>query len=198
MSYLVPPNDPSVGPSGISVKAPAVLGGATGRRRSRPRQYNGPPMPLLRLRIPLDRWMEMVAHVESCLPEEACGFLGGRGEAVGIVLPVENAAHSPVRFRMDPEGQLRGMARLEDEGWSMLGIFHSHPRGPSGLSATDRDEAAYPECALLVLSLSAGVWTGRGFSLEGEGPRELEIHVAGAETGSSGGVSWSVANGGRR
>ncbi len=139
-------------------------------------------MPLQRLRIPRDRWSEMVAHVESCLPEEACGFLGGRGEIVDIVLPVENASHSPIRFRMDPEGQLRGMARLEDEGRSMLGIYHSHPRGPSGLSATDRDEAAYPECALVVLSPTDGAWAGRAFFLEGGSPRELDIDVASPET----------------
>jgi proteasome lid subunit RPN8/RPN11 len=93
------------------------------------------------------------------------------------VVPVVNAAHSPVRYRMDPEGQLQGMTDLEADGLSMTAIFHSHPGGPSGLSPTDRVEAAYPESALLVLSPSARGWQGRAFLVDGGRVVEVEVDI---------------------
>jgi [CysO sulfur-carrier protein]-S-L-cysteine hydrolase len=140
-------------------------------------------MPPDRLYIPLDVWQTILAHVAACLPEEACGFLAGEGGRVRLVLPIENSAHSPVRFRMNPEGQLKGMTRIDDELLSMEAIYHSHPQGPSGLSATDLAEAAYPDSALLVVSPSKGEWRARAFLVEDGSPRELGILMG--ETGAS-------------
>jgi proteasome lid subunit RPN8/RPN11 len=138
----------------------------------------------------------MVAHVESCLPEEACGFLGGTGGDVSVILPIENKLHSEVRFQMAPEAQLRGMTQLEREGLSMVAIYHSHPNGPSGLSGTDLKEAAYPESALLVVSSSGGAWVGRAFMV-GAGPvREIEVRLGDGVAGSPSGIRRSVARGG--
>ena len=122
-------------------------------------------------------WDELLRHVDACLPEEACGFLGGADAMVRLVLPVENADHSRTRFRMDPRAQLEGMARLDEPGVSMLGIYHSHPGGPAGLSATDLAEAAYPEAALVVVSPTAGGWTAHAFLLEGADPREIPFRI---------------------
>ena len=134
-----------------------------------------------RLYIALEVWHTILTHVEACLPEEACGFLAGEGGQARLALPVENSAHSPVRFRMNPEGQLEGMARIEDESLSMVAIYHSHPQGPSGLSVTDLAEAAYPESALLVVSPTGGKWQGRAFLIEAGSPHELKVLIG--ETG---------------
>lgn len=97
---------------------------------------------------------EMLAHVRACLPEEACGILGGRRGrdrvTVKQVFVLENELRSPVRFRIHPREQLRAFQQLEKSGMELVGIWHSHPRGPGELSATDLAEAAYPEAALLV------------------------------------------------
>jgi [CysO sulfur-carrier protein]-S-L-cysteine hydrolase len=122
-------------------------------------------------------WREVVRHVEACRPEEACGFLTGRDGRVDVVLPVENAEHSRVRFRMDPLGQLRGLQRLEDEGRPLLAIYHSHPDGPSGLSSTDALEAAYPEAALVVISPGTTDWTARAFLVDAGAVREIPFLV---------------------
>lgn len=162
---------------GGPVKSSAGPGSGRPSNRSSPRQYNHAPMSPERLRIPTKGWKAIVAHVESCLPEEACGFLGGTGEDVSVILPVENMLHSRVRFQMAPEGQLRGMTWLEREGLSMVAIYHSHPNGPSGLSGTDLKDAAYPESALLVVSSSDGGWVGRAFMVEPGPVREIEVHI---------------------
>lgn len=110
----------------------------------------------------------MLEHIQACLPEEACGMLGGKGDVVQQVLPVTNAAHSPYRFRMEPAEQVQTMQRMEDEGMILVGIYHSHPSGPAGLSETDLAEAAYPEATYLVWWSGPGGWEFQAFDL-GEG-----------------------------
>jgi proteasome lid subunit RPN8/RPN11 len=95
---------------------------------------------------------QMIEHVKSCLPEEGCGILGGHGEEAILVVPVENELHSPVKFRMGAGQQLEALLALERDGLDLVGIWHSHPNGPSRLSATDLAEAYYPDTVLLVWS----------------------------------------------
>lgn len=119
-------------------------------------------------------WRSMLEHVQSCLPEEACGLLGGHASEVEVVIPVENTEHSPVRYRMDPQEQVRSLLSLEGRGMELVGIYHSHPLGPAGFSATDFKDAAYPEAAYLVWSRSRGTWVCRAFRI-GEGLGVVEI-----------------------
>lgn len=120
----------------------------------------------------------MLDHIRSCLPEEACGLLGGFGSEVHIVIPVENAAHSPVRYRMEPKAQVEGLLSLERKGMILVGIYHSHPLGPAGLSTTDREEAAYPEAAYLVWFPSGGGWDCRAYRIDSSnGVGEIPVRI---------------------
>jgi len=112
-----------------------------------------------------DQWASVLAHVQSCLPEEGCGLLGGRRGRVDQVIPVTNADHSPVRFRMEPREQIEAMVSLEESGLELVGIYHSHPDGPSGPSPIDLAEAAYPEAVHLILSSANAGWEGRAFRI---------------------------------
>jgi len=127
----------------------------------------------------------MISHAQACLPEEACGLLGGEGLTAWRAIPVENAGHSRSRFRMEPQAQIEAMLGLERTGEELVGIFHSHPAGPAGLSTTDVREAHYPECVYLVLSRDEEAWAGRAFQL-GSGrvePVALVIDDATSEPG---------------
>jgi proteasome lid subunit RPN8/RPN11 len=106
--------------------------------------------------IPHALVQQMLAHVQACLPEEACGILGGRREKAILALAVENELHSPVRFRMRAEDQLRAFLAVEEAGLEFVAIWHSHPSGPAHLSPTDLAEAYYPEAFLLVWSPQEG------------------------------------------
>ncbi len=108
----------------------------------------------------------MRAHVVACLPEEACGLLGGRAGEIRMVLPVLNALGSASRFRMDPEGQLAAMGRIEQEGEEIIGIYHSHPSGPPHPSGTDLAEDSYPDAAQLIWFPTAQGWDCAAFWLE--------------------------------
>ncbi len=97
--------------------------------------------------------------VEAALPEEACGLLFGRGQRVDRAAAIENELHSRLRFRLEPRAQLSAMQSAEDDGLELLGIYHSHPEGPAQPSATDLQEAAYPEAAYLIWwRSSSGSW----------------------------------------
>ena len=97
---------------------------------------------------------EMVAHAREDLPDECCGMIGGRdGEATSVVR-VENAAHSPLRYEMDPQGQYDALKSIEDAGEELIGIYHSHTRSAAYPSQTDVNEARmWPEQAYVIVSL---------------------------------------------
>jgi Predicted metal-dependent protease of the PAD1/JAB1 superfamily len=110
----------------------------------------------------------MIQHIRSCLPEEACGLIGGIENRAVQIFPIENEYHSPVRFRMRPEEQLRVFLALEQNGLDLIGIYHSHPTGPEFPSETDRSEFAYPGTAYLILSPHGVDWQVRGYQINAE------------------------------
>ncbi len=119
---------------------------------------------------------EMRGHVERLCPEEACGLLPGKGRQVTAVLPVTNELHSPVRFRMAPIEMLAAFQRIDRLGEELLGIYHSHPKGPGVPSATDVAEFAYPGVLYLIWSpLEDEGWQVRGFAIEGQLFREVAL-----------------------
>ena len=123
----------------------------------------------------------MLDHVQECLPEEACGLLAGGDGLVSEVLPVENIAHSRVRYRMEPQAQVSGLLGIEEQGLQLLGIYHSHPSGPETPSVTDRAEVYDPEALVLVWCFGSRGWQVRAFDLGEDAPLEVPIEVEGVE-----------------
>ena len=119
----------------------------------------------------------MERHINFVAPQEACGLLGGREQAVELVLAVKNAAESRTRFLMDPRAQLRAMEQIELEGLELVAIFHSHPKGPSVPSPTDIAEAAYP-VVNIIWSKVGRRWQTRGFLIEAGKVEEVPLNVS--------------------
>lgn len=97
---------------------------------------------------------EIVAHAREDLPNECCGLVGGSdGEATAVV-PVANAAASPLRFEMDPQGQYNALKGIEDDGEEMLAIYHSHTKSAASPSQTDVNQAVnWPDAIWIIVSL---------------------------------------------
>ena len=127
------------------------------------------------MRIPIALRQEMLAHIQSCLPEEACGILGGTSGEARRAFLVENELHSPVRYRMRAEIQLQALLQLEEESLDLVGIFHSHPTSPAYPSPTDLAEFAYPEALTLIWAPVGGSWQMRAFWIDGSQVTEVEI-----------------------
>ena len=83
---------------------------------------------------------ELIAHCEAERPNEACGVLGMEGDDVVRVIPMANADRSPVRYRLEPNEQLRVYKELDSNGWDFAS-FHSHTRTEAYPSPTDVKEA---------------------------------------------------------
>ncbi|MCH7589148.1 MAG: M67 family metallopeptidase [Chloroflexi bacterium] len=122
-------------------------------------------------------WQSMRSEIRVLIQEEACGFLAGIGSEVMQVLPVTNILHSPSRYRMDPREQVEAMQQIAAEGQSIVGIYHSHWTGPSGMSEFDIKEAAYLDAAYLVWSISKFEWKCRAFRIVDRHAHEIELRV---------------------
>ncbi len=121
----------------------------------------------------------MRRRVSRCSPFEACGLLAGRGSRVEMEIGIPNAAHSPVRFHMQPR-QLRAFQRIEAAGLELVGIYHSHPSGPDHPSPTDLAEAAYP-VAYLIWFRAGKRWRARGYRFTGGKFKEITLQIVNAQ-----------------
>lgn len=95
-----------------------------------------------------DMLAAILKHCRRELPYEACGILGGRACRVESVHPVQSAHPSPSRFAMEPTAQFLAMEEVSRAGRELVGIYHSHPRGPAVPSSIDLQEACWPGTAM--------------------------------------------------
>lgn len=130
-----------------------------------------------RLVLEYSHWNMMREQVTAEAPLEACGLLAGRGERVDQVFLMQNAARSEVRFRLDPLEQLDAFNAIDDRGLEIVGIYHSHPQGPSTPSPTDVAESVYPVINLIWSQGQQG-WEARGFWIEDGSLLEVPVELA--------------------
>jgi len=95
----------------------------------------------------------LVAHAREEFPNEACALLGGDGR-VEKVYALPNAEASPTFYVVEPKALLRAMTEMDELGWDLVGIFHSHTFTEAYPSRTDVELARYPDAAYLILSLA--------------------------------------------
>ena len=120
----------------------------------------------------------MLADVDSRAPEEACGVVAGKAGRVLKVYPASNALHSLVRYRLEPKEQLEIFNEIDELGWDLLGIYHSHPNGPFHPSVTDIQEAFYPDTVYLIWAQSGEKWNCMGFHIRDGKFTEIPIYLS--------------------
>jgi proteasome lid subunit RPN8/RPN11 len=104
---------------------------------------------------------EIRRHGAEAYPEECCGaLLGVKVDGEVRVRRTERVTNRRTdqrerRFFIDPRdyGALERIA--EEEGLSLLGIYHSHPDHPAAPSEYDR-EHAFPFFHYLIVAVEAG------------------------------------------
>jgi proteasome lid subunit RPN8/RPN11 len=96
----------------------------------------------------------MIVHALEDRPDECCGMIGGRDGVATKVIPVLNAAASPLRYEMDPQGQFDALKEIEADG-ELLAIYHSHTKSAAYPSQTDVNQAQnWPEPIYVIVSLA--------------------------------------------
>ena len=131
---------------------------------------------VLHIKRPL--FQAMIAHLQAQYPLEACGIFAGLANQAVRLYAIDNILASPVAYEMDPQQQLQAMIDLEEHGWEMVAIFHSHPTGPEQPSPTDVAQAYYPECVYIIASLvNQEQPVVRGFRIENGRYDEVALNV---------------------
>jgi proteasome lid subunit RPN8/RPN11 len=95
----------------------------------------------------------MIEHAQDEFPNECCGVLIGRFGVFERVVPITSTSPSPDSYFMSPEEQIEIFTELWKSGESLLGIYHSHPEGPSFPSSMDIRLAFHPDAVYLIVSL---------------------------------------------
>jgi proteasome lid subunit RPN8/RPN11 len=106
------------------------------------------------IEIPADIRRQMVDHAMAELPNEACGLLAGQDGRVERFFPTRNADQSSSTYRIDPTEQLEVFNAMDEKGWVLSGIFHSHTHTEAYPSQTDQRQAFYPEAHYVLVSLA--------------------------------------------
>ena len=106
--------------------------------------------------IPKDIHDAMVAHCLDGMPNEACGFIGGKVDgkqwAATRFYPMTNAAASPVFYRPDDREMLAALKDMDERDLDVASIFHSHVATRAYPSPTDIREAHYPDTVFVIVS----------------------------------------------
>ena len=101
----------------------------------------------------------MIEDAVSTFPDECCGFLFGREEHDGTrilvdILAVDNSKEGDKRrrFEISPLDYMTAEQHALDHDWTLLGIYHSHPKHPAVPSEHDR-VAAQPFFSYVIVSV---------------------------------------------
>jgi proteasome lid subunit RPN8/RPN11 len=100
-------------------------------------------------------YKEIVEQGLREFPNECCGVIAANGDGRPVkVFPMRNADASPVTYRLDGTEQLKVFDEIDDNGWTLWAIYHSHTHSEAYPSETDRRLAFYPDAKYLLLSLA--------------------------------------------
>lgn len=120
---------------------------------------------------------EIIAHAQAEAPLEAGGLLAGSGATIERVYPMENTDRSETSFLLNPEEQYRVFVEIEELGYELAGIYHSHPHSDAYPSARDMEMAYYPEAVYVIVSLAGPHPEIRAFRIRDGVASEEEITV---------------------
>ena len=97
---------------------------------------------------------EIVAHARADAPNECCGMIAARDGTAVTVHRARNVAASPLRYEMDGMEQYRIQTAIEDAGFELGAIYHSHTRSAPDPSQTDINLAFYPEALYVIVGVA--------------------------------------------
>jgi proteasome lid subunit RPN8/RPN11 len=105
------------------------------------------------LKIPQSSKETMIKQALNELPHECCGLLLGKNSKIKRTLPMRNTEPSPEAYFMDPSQQVEVFTDMEKKGETLIGIYHSHPKGPSTPSGADLKMAFHQDAVYIIISL---------------------------------------------
>lgn len=106
---------------------------------------------------------ELIAHAREDSKIECCGLVAvepaadGEDKRATRVYRAENIHASALKFEIDPMQQYQLTREIEEEGWEIGAIYHSHVRSAPYPSQTDISFAAnLPGIEWVIVGLASG------------------------------------------
>ncbi|HEX7247880.1 MAG TPA: M67 family metallopeptidase [Actinomycetota bacterium] len=99
-------------------------------------------------------YKEIVEQGLREFPNESCGVVAAADGVPVKVFPMKNADASPVTYRLDGKEQLQVFDEIDEQGWELWAIYHSHTHSEAYPSETDTKLAFYPDARYIVVSLT--------------------------------------------
>lgn len=120
-------------------------------------------------------------------PFETCGMIGGTHKRALKIYPIRNVAENRVKnYFMDGVDQIRAMQDMDDNGYEIVSIYHSHPVSRAYPSVTDigdaydpdLNEQRYPDAVYLIITLMhPDAPEAHGYLLQGETVTEIPLEI---------------------
>jgi proteasome lid subunit RPN8/RPN11 len=130
---------------------------------------------------------ELIAQARRDAPYETCGMIGGKDGRALKIYPIKNIADDRVkRYFMDGADQIKAMQDMDDRGYDLISIYHSHPVTRAYPSPTDvRDahdpdmaEPLYPGAVYLILTLmNPDAPEAHGYLIDGQVIEEVPLSI---------------------
>jgi proteasome lid subunit RPN8/RPN11 len=132
------------------------------------------------IHIPRRLVNQILEQAQTSPGAEVCGLIASRDGQPSHCYPIANTAQDPVhRFLLNPKQQIDAMRQMREQGEELYAIYHSHPDTPAFPSATDLEQAAYPDVLYFIVSLSTtGTLQMRAFRLKAGDIRAVDFEVA--------------------
>jgi proteasome lid subunit RPN8/RPN11 len=129
---------------------------------------------------------ELVAHVREDPANELCGIVavdrerdrnGGPAPTATRVYRATNLHASPMKFEIEPMELLALSNEIEERGWAIGAIYHSHVRSEPYPSQTDIGFAAgWPGLEWIIVGLADGEQPKvRSYVIDGAEVREVAL-----------------------
>lgn len=127
---------------------------------------------------------EMVAHAREEAPNECCGLVASSNGDAQRIYRAANAERSPVKYVVDPRDQIRIQNDIDDHGWELGAIYHSHTRSDPVPSQTDvnlakygDDQPKFPGTLYLIVGVANREPDIRLWSIVGNDYEQVEFEV---------------------
>ncbi len=101
---------------------------------------------------------ELVEHVKSEEPYEACGILVGKRirdkRYVKKIYKARNVSENPmISYKIDLETLRRAIVESEKEGYEIIGFYHSHPPKLKKPSLIDVSKASWHGASYVIVTM---------------------------------------------
>ncbi len=136
----------------------------------------------MRLVLPQAVYDDIVDHVLTGYPLEACGLLVGVPEQNGATqalrfVPSANLAVSALAYTIDPKVHLRAERDADDDDLAVIGVVHSHTHTDAFPSPTDVAAAPDPTWEYVIVSLRDPSPSLRSYRIQGDTVTETPVEI---------------------